>query len=169
MKEALISNFRMRKQEKLICVFEYMLPGIIWDEHNVVFISRYKDNVYAYHYIHDDKEETKEIFAIYDFFREQGIHLEETPMNVVPPPFFSRVLFPPEDSGKPFYVAKSANNLMEKLLRLFHSYEPVMLNKNLSFTKEIKTIHQRKCQYHPILLYRATDNSSCEWELDENW
>lgn len=84
----LISDFLADNQAKLIFAFEYMLPGIIWDEHNIVYMIQMKDNLYAYHYVHDDKEETSEIFATNDFFHERGIDINETPVNVITSPFF---------------------------------------------------------------------------------
>lgn len=169
MENGIISSFEAHKEEKLICVFEYMIPGIIWDEHNIVFMSKNEEVVSAYHYIHDDKEETDEIWAIYDFFQEQGINIRETPINVVPPPFFSRVLFPLKDQGKPFYIPKHPDNIVERIVNFIFGREEIMLNRNLSFTEKIKYIYLKKWQVDPILLYHPVRNSGYEWELDTNW
>ena len=169
MKSILISDFLADNQAKLIFVFEYMPPGIIWDEHNIVYMIQMNDNVYAYHYVHDDKEETDEIWAINDFFHERGIDIKETPINVIPPPFFSRVLFPAIDFGKPFYVPKKKNSLLEKLVDLLLCKEEVMLNPNISFIEYIKKIHLRKTQYPPILLYRSINDSGYELQMNPNW
>lgn len=88
MNNMLIYDFLVDNQAKLICVFEYLLPGIIWDEHNIVYMIKMKDCVCAYHYVHDDNEETREIFAINEFFHDRGIDIVETPINVTPLPFF---------------------------------------------------------------------------------
>lgn len=168
-KSILISDFLADKQAKLICVFEYLLPRIIWDEHNIVYMIQMNGNAYAYHYIHDDNEETKEIFAINDFFHKRGIDINETPINVSPPPFFSRVLFPVIDFGKPFYVPKKNNSLLEKLVELFRSKEEIMLNPNISFIEYIKKIHLRRKQYPSILLYCPINDSGYEWQMDANW
>lgn len=169
MQSTIISSFSVNSQEELICAFEYMLPGLIWDEHNVVFMSRIKDSVYAYHYIHDDNVETRELFAIYDFFQKKGINLKETPINIVPSPFFSRILFPPDDLGKPFYITKRPNNIAEKVLNLFCCKEQIMLNKNLSCIRDIKNIYLKKKQALPIPLYQPVDDSGYAWQLDANW
>ena len=155
MESILISDFLSDSQAKLICVFEYMLPGVIWDEHNIVYIIQIKDYAYAYHYVHDDNEETKEIFAINNFFHERGVDIKETPINFVPPPFFSRVLFPETDFGKPFYVPKKNISILEKLKGLLSFKDEIALNEKLSFIDCIETIHLRKEQCIPILLYQS--------------
>lgn len=119
MESMLISDFLVDNHAKLICVFEYLLPGIIWDEHNIVYMIKMKDCVCAYHYVHDDNEETREIFAINDFFHDRGIDIEETPINVTPSPFFSRILYPIDDIGKPFYVYKKIIIYWRKLWDCF--------------------------------------------------
>jgi hypothetical protein len=169
MKSTLISDFLTGEQAKLICVFEYLLPGIIWDEHNIVYMIQMNNYVCAYHYIHDDNKETREIFAINDFFHKRGIDIKETPINVVPPSFFSRVLFPSIDLGKPFYVPKKNNSLLEKLIVLFRCKEEIMLNPDISFIENIKKIHLRRKQYPSILLYQSIDDSGNEWQMDANW
>lgn len=166
MESSLISDFCNHHQEQLVCVFEYMLPGVIWDEHHIVFMSQMKDVVYAYHYVHDDNEETKEIFAIYDFFREKGISLRENPVNVSPPPFYSRVMFPTDDCGKPFYVTKRPQNIVEKIWGMFRS--EVMLNTNLSVSDKIKKVYMQRRPVLPILLYQPMPDSDGAWQFVDN-
>lgn len=170
MKSILISDSLDNSQAELICVFEYMRPGIIWGEHNVIFICRMKDAVYAYHYIHDVHEDSKELDVIYDFFLKKGIGLSETPVNVIPTPFFSRVLFPPNDCGKPFYEVKRSGDIVDKIKRfLFFFSDELMMNKELSFIDKIKKIHLRKENFPAIYLYHPMENSGCEWQLVPNW
>ena len=164
----LISDFLVDNHAKLICVFEYFLPGIIWNEHNIVYMIQMKDCVCAYHYVHDDQEETREIFTIDDFFHDRGIDIKETSINVTPPPFFSRVLYPAVDLGKPFYVLKKSNSILEKLMGLFCCKEEIMLNQNISFIECIKKIHLKRKQYPPILLYQPINGAGYEWQIDAN-
>lgn len=61
-----------------------MMPGLIWDEHNVVFICQEKGVTYAFPYTHDNGDETAQFFAIYDFFSLHGITIKEAPPNIIP-------------------------------------------------------------------------------------
>ena len=169
MNNMLISDFLVNNQAKLICVFEYLLPGIICDEHNIVYMIKMKDCVCAYHYVHDGNEETREIFAINEFFHDRGIDIVETPINVTPLPFFSRILYPIDDMGKPFYVSKKNDSILDKFMRLFCCKEEIMLNKNISFIECIKRIHIKRRKTPPILLYQPINGAGYEWQIDANW
>lgn len=169
MNNILISDFLVNNQAKLICVFEYLLPGIICDEHNIVYMIKMKDCVCAYHYVHDGNEETREIFAINEFFHDRGIEIVETPINVTPLPFFSRILYPIDDMGKPFYVSKKNDSILDKFMRLFCCKEEIMLNKNISFIECIKRIHIKRRKTPPILLYQPINGAGYEWQIDANW
>lgn len=154
--QGFISTFSGDAAAELVCVFEFMEPGLIWDEHNVVFICRLGGTKMAYHFIHDDKEESKEIRAIYNFFRERGIDLRETPVYTIPPPFFSRVLYPPQDAGKRFYQPAPSEGLIEKIRRCITAGTPLEVNPELSFRHELQSnIRLKEWRHLPLYLYNG--------------
>ena len=162
--ESIVDSFQSHPSEKLVGVFEYMEPGFIWDERNVIFLSQDGDEVYLYHYIDDDEKDEKEVAelkAAYDFFKSRGIELTEWPVQVIPPPMGSRVLYPPQDFGALVYVSDYKPKPLthwRKFLRLFWDDEPSLqtyrLNEELSITWAFKTVTIKRWQYHPVPLYK---------------
>lgn len=161
--ESIIDSFRAHPSEKLVCAFEYMEPGYIWDERNVIFLSQDGDEVYLYHYIDDDEKDEKEVAelrAAYDFFKARGIELAEWPVQVIPPPMGSRVLYPPQDFGALVYVSSYKPKPLtrwRKFLNFFWDDEPWVqtyrLNEELSVAWAFETVTIKRWQYHPVPLY----------------
>lgn len=161
--ESIVESFQVHPSETLVGVFEYMEPGYLWDERNVIFLSQDGEDVYLYHYLdaaEKDAREAAELKAAYDFFQSKGIELEEWPVQEVPPPMGSRVLYPPQDFGASVYVANDKQKALtpwRKFLRLFVDDEPLVqayrLNEELSMAWAFKTVTIKRRQSHPVPLY----------------
>lgn len=161
--EEIVASLAEHPSEKLVGVFEYMEPGYIWDEHNIVFITQEGEDFFLYHYISDeDKEELARLQAAFEYFNAQGIVLEECPVQVIPKPFYSRVLYPAEDLGKKVYISDQEDRrepvtLWEKIVRYCTDDEPTSftlhLNEELSIAAALKSVTIKRWQSHPIPLY----------------
>lgn len=161
--EDIVSSLSAHPYEKLVGVFEYMEPGYIWDEHNIVFVTQDGEDFFLYHYISDeDTKELAELHAAFEHFKAQGIILEECPVQVIPPPFYSRVLYPPEDLGKKVYLSDTKPTpepvtRWAKIVHYFIAGEPTShtlhMNEGLSFAGALKTVTIKRWQSRPIPLY----------------
>lgn len=163
--EEIVASFEAHPSEKLIGVFEYMEPGFFWDVHNIVFISQDGEEIYLYHYLNDeDTEELKKLQCAFEFFKAQNIVLEECPVQVIPPPLYSKVLYPPQDLGKPVYINATLHTnkpkpvtFWQKIASFFSEHTPqadtIQLNEELSFSEAMETVTVKRWQSHHIPLY----------------
>lgn len=149
-----------------------MQPVVWWDEYSIVFFAKIGDEVKLYHYLTEDEnapDEWDKAWAALEFFRQKGIEMD---INLVPgnrTPIYSRVLYPAEDLGKPFYVIKTQPNLWKKIYRYFSLVDEFQLNKELSVTEQIRTVTYARWQYDPIYLYGRIDGTEDQFLLDPNW
>lgn len=166
------ADFKADSSAKLLCVFEYMEPVCWWNEYNIVFFAKFGNEVKLYHYLTDDEhapEEREKAWNALDFFRRQGIKMDANPVPRMTTPLYSRVLYPAEDFGKPFYVIKTPASLWKKIYRRFSLRDEFQLNKELSITEQIRTVTYARWQYAPILLYGGIEETENQFRLEPNW
>jgi len=122
---------------KIICIYEFS-EELDWDfseRHYVVFVYEKdtKANFYGYE-INLFKEELTEAR---NALAERGIIIEWT--ENYNPDFFSKVLFPMEDKGKPFYVVTQVG-LIKRMINNLLFKENLEINKKLLCMSSISKI-----------------------------
>lgn len=170
----IIADFKENPSEKILCIFEYVRPCYPEDEYNIVFLAKDGDEVKLYHYLNeaDTPEENAKLDAVIKYFRQKGIKLKIRLLQTEEKPFHSSVLYPAEDSGKPFYVPKTPARLWKRIYLWCTFTDEFQLNKELTFTEKIRMVTIKRWQDIPVLLYGHQEGAELrdnQWELDPNW
>lgn len=168
--EDIIESFAAQPSEKLIGVFEYMMPSF-WEDHQyIVFVSKDGDDCFLYQYYKNEdaelpeiKEELEKLYAAFDFFKSQGIPLDECSVHSIYEPYYSRVLYPPEDLGKKVYLTDGSVNppepvtLWGKIKHWLTCREPSSVrldwNKELFLAPTMERVTIKRWQTQPIPLF----------------
>lgn len=166
------ADFKANPSAELLGVFEFMQPVAMWDEYSIVFFAKIGDEVKLYHYLTEDEndpEEWDKVWAALEFFRQKGIEMDINLGPGDPTPIYSRVLYPAEDLGKPFYVVKTPSTIWKKIYRYFSFVDEFQLNKELSITEQIRTVTYARWHYDPIYLYGGIEGTENQFRLEPNW
>lgn len=169
--EDIIDSFITHPSEKLVSVFEYMIPGpLLEDDQYIVFVTQDGEDFFLYQYYKDEdtedtyvKEELEKLYSAFDFFKAQGIPLGECSVHSVYAPYYSRILYPPEELDKKVYITDWPQNppkpvsLWAKIVHCVKSGLPSSVsyewNNELSMVEVMKIATIKRWQSQPIPLF----------------
>lgn len=168
--EDIVDSFAAHPSEKLVGVFEYMIPSFWEDDQYIVFVTQDGEDSFLYQYYKNEdaelpmiKEELAKLRAAFDFFKAQGIPLEECSVHSIYAPYYSRVLYPPEDLDRKVYITDwparppKPDTLWGKIVHYLTYREPSSVkldwNNELSIASSMKSVTIKRWQAQPIPLF----------------